>query len=61
MVRSSFPLRDNCVRDPLKCATACVSAGTVLDINLNDGSGIELRQGLKAAGVSVPVILHDWE
>jgi FixJ family two-component response regulator len=31
---------------------ACV----VLDINLNDGSGIELRQGLKAAGVSVPVI-----
>jgi FixJ family two-component response regulator len=23
---------------------------------LNDGSGIELRQGLKAAGVSVPVI-----
>src|SRR5258708_35935883 len=31
---------------------ACVS----LDINLNDGSGIELRHGLKAAGVSVPVI-----
>ena len=31
---------------------ACV----ILDINLNDGSGIELRQGLKAAGVSVPVI-----
>jgi FixJ family two-component response regulator len=28
----------------------------ILDINLNDGSGIELRQGLKAAGVSVPVI-----
>ena len=31
---------------------ACV----ILDINLTDGSGIELRQGLKAAGVSVPVI-----
>src|SRR5260370_38123078 len=28
----------------------------VLDINLEDGSGIELRQGLKADGVSVPVI-----
>jgi FixJ family two-component response regulator len=28
----------------------------ILDINLNDGSGIELRRGLKAAGVSVPVI-----
>ena len=31
---------------------ACV----VLDINLNDGSGIELRHRLKAAGVRVPVI-----
>jgi FixJ family two-component response regulator len=31
---------------------ACV----VLDINLNDGSGIELRHGLKAVGVSVPII-----
>ena len=31
---------------------ACV----ILDIDLNDGSGIELRNGLKAAGVSVPVI-----
>ena len=31
---------------------ACV----ILDINLTDGSGIELRQELKAAGVSVPVI-----
>ena len=31
---------------------ACV----ILDINLSDGSGIELRHGLKAAGVSVPVI-----
>ena len=31
---------------------ACV----ILDINLSDGSGIELRRGLKAAGVSVPVI-----
>jgi len=28
----------------------------ILDINLNDGSGIELRYGLKAAGSSVPVI-----
>jgi FixJ family two-component response regulator len=28
----------------------------ILDINLNDGSGIELRHGLKATGVSVPVI-----
>jgi FixJ family two-component response regulator len=28
----------------------------ILDINLNDGSGIELRYGLKAAGNHVPVI-----
>src|SRR6266403_6883 len=28
----------------------------ILDIDLNGGSGIELRHGLKAAGVSVPVI-----
>ena len=28
----------------------------ILDINLNDGSGIELRYGLKAAGNQVPVI-----
>jgi FixJ family two-component response regulator len=28
----------------------------ILDINLNDGSGIELRHGLKTAGVSVPII-----
>jgi len=28
----------------------------ILDINLNDGSGIELRHHLKDAGVSVPVI-----
>lgn len=28
----------------------------LLDINLKDGSGIELRQDLNAAGVSVPVI-----
>ena len=28
----------------------------ILDINLNDGSGIELRHGLKTAGVSAPVI-----
>lgn len=31
---------------------ACI----VLDINLGDGSGIELRQGLTAAHISVPVI-----
>ena len=28
----------------------------ILDIDLTDGSGIELRHGLKAAGVSAPVI-----
>ena len=28
----------------------------ILDINLNDGSGIDLRHRLKAVGVSVPVI-----
>ena len=33
-------------------AAVCV----VLDINLNDESGIELRHRLKAAGISVPVI-----
>ena len=32
--------------------TVCV----IFDINLNDGSGIELRCRLKDAGVSVPVI-----
>ena len=31
---------------------ACI----ILDINLKDGSGIELRDGLKAAGIYVPVI-----
>ena len=31
---------------------ACV----ILDINLNDGSGIELRHGLNEAEISVPVI-----
>jgi FixJ family two-component response regulator len=28
----------------------------ILDINLNDASGIEVRHRLKAAGISVPVI-----
>jgi FixJ family two-component response regulator len=28
----------------------------ILDINLGDGSGIELRQRLKATGISLPVI-----
>ena len=28
----------------------------ILDINLKDGSGIELRHGLNDAGISVPVI-----
>ena len=28
----------------------------ILDINLKDGSGIELKQGLNDAGISVPVI-----
>jgi FixJ family two-component response regulator len=28
----------------------------ILDINLNNESGIEVRLGLKAAGISVPVI-----
>lgn len=28
----------------------------ILDINLNDESGVELRHRLKAAGISVPVI-----
>ena len=31
---------------------ACI----ILDVNLNDGSGIELRRGLEAAGIDVPVI-----
>jgi len=33
-------------------SAACI----ILDINLNDGSGIELRYGLKAAGSNLPVI-----
>ena len=33
-------------------SAACV----LLDINLSDGSGIELRHRLKAANISVPVI-----
>jgi len=33
-------------------SAACV----ILDINLLDGSGIELRHGLNDAGISVPVI-----
>ena len=33
-------------------ATVCL----IIDINLKDGSGIELRYRLKADGVSVPVI-----
>lgn len=32
------------------------AACLVLDINLPDGSGIELREDLKAAGIFVPVI-----
>ena len=32
------------------------AACLILDINLNDGSGIELRHGLNADGISVPVI-----
>jgi FixJ family two-component response regulator len=28
----------------------------ILDINLNDGSGIELRHRLKVDGISVPII-----
>ena len=28
----------------------------ILDINLNDGSGIDLRQQLAASGISLPVI-----
>jgi len=32
------------------------ACSVVLDINLEDGSGVELRYGLKAAGNSVPVI-----
>jgi FixJ family two-component response regulator len=31
-------------------------ACALLDIDLGDGSGIELRRGLKAANISVPVI-----
>jgi FixJ family two-component response regulator len=33
-----------------------IATCVILDINLKDGSGIELRQGLKVAGISVPVI-----
>ena len=33
-----------------------MAACVILDINLNDGSGIELRHGLNDAGISVPVI-----
>jgi FixJ family two-component response regulator len=40
-------------KDQVDFENACC---VVLDINLEDGSGIELRYGLKAAGNSVPVI-----
>ena len=33
-----------------------MAACVILDIDLNDGSGIELRRGIKAAGISLPVI-----
>ena len=33
-----------------------IATCVILDINLKDGSGIELRRGLKIAGISVPVI-----
>ena len=36
---------------------ACI----ILDINLQDGSGIELRHRLKAAGNFCAGHLHDWE
>jgi FixJ family two-component response regulator len=40
-----------------KCHSGIEKAACViLDINLPDGSGIELRESLKAGGVSVPVI-----
>jgi hypothetical protein len=37
------------------------AAGVLLDINLGDGSGIELRHRLKAAGNNCAFHLHDWE
>ncbi len=37
---------------PISKSVACI----ILDINLKDGSGIELRHGLKAAGIYAPVI-----
>jgi FixJ family two-component response regulator len=40
----------------LACVGLKGAVCVILDINLNDGSGIELRHRLRADGISVPVI-----
>jgi FixJ family two-component response regulator len=47
-----FPSAENFAKQSDFDGAACV----LLDINLGDGSGIELRHRLKAAGITVPVI-----
>ena len=47
-----FPSAEAFVKQSDFTSAACV----LLDINLGDGSGIELRHRLKAAGNTVPVI-----
>ena len=49
----------SCSRLPRPFKTTTISKKrfcVILDINLNDESGIDLRHRLKAAGISVPVI-----
>jgi FixJ family two-component response regulator len=47
-----FPSAETFAKQSDFDGAACV----LLDINLGDGSGIELRHRLKAAGITVPVI-----
>ena len=51
-----MPIRTLSRNSFVAAARERIPACVILDINLQDGSGIELRQGLKADGVSVPVI-----
>ena len=50
------PILFSCAEDFENHADFETAVCVILDINLNDGSGIELRLRLTAANISVPVI-----